>query len=87
MVHKFERVEAIRAMRGKIWSPGRPSTARREHRVRFWGAIAGGLSSEDAAAEAGMSPAVGARWFRDAGGGGFKGSSQRCLVRENVGAR
>ncbi len=68
MVHKFERVEAIRAMRGKIWSPGRPSTARREDRVRFWQAIGRGLSTEDAAGEAGVSPAVGARWFRDAGG-------------------
>ena len=68
MVHKHERVQAIREMRGKMWSPGRPSTARREHRVRFWEAIGRGVSSEDAAAEAGMSPAVGARWFRDAGG-------------------
>jgi len=55
-------------MRGKIWSPGRPSTARREDRVRFWEAIAIGLSSEDAAGEAGVSPAVGTRWFREAGG-------------------
>jgi len=62
------RVEAVRAMRGKIWSPGRPSSARREDRVRFWQAIARGLSSEDAAAVAGVSPAVGTRWFREAGG-------------------
>jgi transposase len=33
-----------------------------------WEAIARGLSTEDAAAEVGMSPAVGARWFRQAGG-------------------
>jgi hypothetical protein len=26
----------IRAMRGQMWSPGRPSTARREDRVRCW---------------------------------------------------
>ncbi|MBA2338555.1 MAG: IS30 family transposase [Acidimicrobiia bacterium] len=65
---KHEQVAAIREMRGKIWSPGRPSTARREDRVRFWVAIAGGLSTEDAAAVAGMSSAVGARWFREAGG-------------------
>jgi IS30 family transposase len=51
-----------------MWSPGRPSTARREDRVRFWQEIAGGLSTEDAAGEAGVSPAVGSRWFRDAGG-------------------
>ena len=68
MVYKHERVQAIRAMRGKMWSPGRPSTARREDRVRFWQEIAAGLSTEDAAGEAGVSPAVGARWFRDAGG-------------------
>ena len=60
--------QAIRAMRGQIWSPGRPSVARREDRVRFWEAIACGASSEDAAAAAGVSQAVGSRWFRQAGG-------------------
>ena len=49
-------------------SPGRPGVARREDRRRFWAAIAAGLSSEDAAIGAGVSPAVGARWFREAGG-------------------
>ena len=49
-------------------SPGRPPVARRDHRQRFWLAIAEGLSSEDAAAAAGVSPAVGARWFREGGG-------------------
>ncbi len=68
MTNKHRRQQAIRAMRGKIWSPGRPSTARREDRVRFWVAIARGLSSEDAAAEVGVSSAVGTRWFREAGG-------------------
>jgi IS30 family transposase len=68
MVHKYERVEAIRVLRGKIWSLGRPSSARSEDRVRFWQAIAGGLSTEDAAGDAGIAPAVGTRWFRDAGG-------------------
>ena len=63
-----ERQAAVRAMRGQMWSPGRPSKAEREDRVRFWEAIAGGLSSEDAAGEAGVSPAVGSRWFRQAGG-------------------
>ena len=47
-----KRQQAIRAMRGQIWSPGRPSTARREDRVRFWEAIARSASSEDAAVEA-----------------------------------
>ena len=49
-------------------SPGRPTAGRREHRQRFWAAIARGVSSEDAAAEAGVSAAVGVRWFREAGG-------------------
>jgi IS30 family transposase len=65
---KHQQVAAIREMRGKIWSPGRPSTFRREHRVKFWGAIARGLSTEDAASAVGMSSAVGTRWFREAGG-------------------
>ena len=51
-----------------MWSPGRPSTARREDRVRFWTAIARGVSTDDAAAEACVSSAVGARWFRQGGG-------------------
>jgi IS30 family transposase len=67
-MYKHERVAAVRQLRGKMWSPGRPSTARREDRVRFWEAIARGVSTEDAAVEAGVSPAVGTRWFRDAGG-------------------
>ena len=36
--------------------------------VRFWEAIAEGLSSEDAGVAAGVSPAVGTRWFRESGG-------------------
>ncbi len=63
-----ERLQAIRSMRGQMWSPGRPSRARREDRGQFWEAIARGASSEDAAAEAGVSVAVGSRWFRQAGG-------------------
>ncbi|MFE5113841.1 IS30 family transposase [Streptomyces sp. NPDC056663] len=49
-------------------SPGRPSVAWRADRVRFWQAIARGLSSVDAAGVIGVSPAVGSRWFRHAGG-------------------
>src|SRR5438093_9395626 len=49
-------------------SPGRPPVARREHRQRFWEAIASGATSEDAGVAAGVSPAVGTRWFREAGG-------------------
>jgi IS30 family transposase len=51
-----------------MWSPGRPSTARREDRVRFWEAIARGATSEDAAVATGVSQAVGTKWFRQAGG-------------------
>jgi DNA-binding CsgD family transcriptional regulator len=63
-----ERRLAIQAVRGQVWSPGRPSVARREDRVRFWKAIARGVTTEDAAVEAVVSAAVGARWFRQAGG-------------------
>src|SRR5918995_5209542 len=54
--------------RAPMRSPGRPPVARREHRQRFWKAIARGLSSEDAAVSCGVSPAVGGRWFRQGGG-------------------
>jgi len=63
-----KRQQAIRAMRGQMWSPGRPSIARREDRQRFWRAIAAGRSTEDAAGAAGVSVPVGVRWFRDGGG-------------------
>ena len=56
------------AGRPAMRSPGRPPAGRLEHRQRFWVAIARGLSSEDAAAEAGVSAAVGVRWFREGGG-------------------
>ena len=57
-----------RAGRPVMRSPGRPPVARREHRVRFWVAVARGLSSEEAAAVAGVSAPVAFRWFREAGG-------------------
>lgn len=57
-----------RALRAPMCSPGRPSVARREHRQRFWEGIAEGLSSEEAGVAAGVSPAVGTRWFRESGG-------------------
>src|SRR5829696_5810712 len=62
------RRRSDRSGRGVSRSPGRPGVARREDRQRFWAAIAAGQSSEDAALCAGVSPAVGARWFREAGG-------------------
>jgi IS30 family transposase len=63
-----KRQQAIRAVRGQMRSPGRPSVARREDQQRFWLEIAAGRSSEEAAAAAGVSQAVGSRWFRDGGG-------------------
>jgi IS30 family transposase len=63
------RRRSDRALRAVLpGSPGRPGVAQRENRRRFWAAIAAGRSSETAAIEAGVSPAVGARWFREAGG-------------------
>src|SRR5512140_429835 len=59
---------AARAGRPAMRSPGRPPVARREHRQRFWVAIARGMSSEDAGIEAGVSGVVGTRWFRGSGG-------------------
>ena len=57
-----------RCGRAPLRSPGRPPAARREHHQRFWASIATGRSTEDAAINAGVSPAVGGRWFRRAGG-------------------
>lgn len=45
-----------------------PSGAGRDEQRWLWAAIAAGRASEDAAVEAGVSPAVGTRWFRQAGG-------------------
>jgi IS30 family transposase len=57
-----------RAYRGQIPSPGSPTVAWREDRVRFWTAIARGAKTEQACSEAGVSGPVGFRWFRHAGG-------------------
>ena len=62
------RRRSDRAGRGPIRSPGRPTAGRREHRQRFWKAIARGVSSWDAARDAGVSQPVGTRWFRENGG-------------------
>ncbi len=59
---------ADRALRRPMCSPGRPPVGLREHRQRFWEEVAGGLSSEESAVAAGVSPAVGTRWFRECGG-------------------
>ena len=63
-----KRRQSDRALRARMHSPGRPTVARREDRRRFWAAIAKGLTTEDAGALAGISPAVAARWFRQSGG-------------------
>ena len=63
-----KRRPADRALRPPMHSPGRPPAGRREHRQRFWEGVARGLSSEDAGIAAGVSPAVGTRWFRESGG-------------------
>ena len=58
----------VRAYRGQILSPGRPSVAWREDRVRFWVAIASGAKTRDAGVAAGVSEPVAHRWFLHAGG-------------------
>ena len=62
------RRRSARAGRPPMYSIGRSPVARREHRQQFWRAIAAGASSEDAGRIAGVSPAVGTRWFRQGGG-------------------
>ena len=63
-----KRRRSDRVLRPPMRSPGRPAGWRREHQQRFWEAIARGLSSEEAGVAAGVSPAVGTRWFREGGG-------------------
>ncbi len=63
-----ERQREVQLYRGQVPSPGRPTVAWREDRVRFWAAIARGATTEDAAVEAGVSSPVAFRWFRHAGG-------------------
>jgi IS30 family transposase len=63
-----ERQREVQLYRGQIPSPGRPTVAWREDRVRFWAAIALGVKTEDACVQARVSGPVGFRWFRHAGG-------------------
>ena len=63
-----ERQRAVQLYRGQIPSPGRPTVAWREDRVKFWAAIARGVKTGEAAVEAGVSAPVAFRWFRHAGG-------------------
>jgi IS30 family transposase len=62
------RQREVQLYRGQVPSPGRPTVAWREDRVRFWAAIARGAKTEDACVEARVSGPVGFRWFRHAGG-------------------
>jgi IS30 family transposase len=63
-----ERQREVQLYRGQVPSPGRPTVAWREDRVRFWAAVARGLKTGEAAGEAGVSAPVAFRWFRHAGG-------------------
>jgi transposase-like protein len=65
---RAKRLKADRSLRAKLRSPGRPPVLHRAERWPFWKAIAHGYSSEDAAGIAGVSQAVGNRWFRQCGG-------------------
>src|SRR3954454_22105678 len=60
--------QSDRSGRAAVRLPGRPTVANREQIRRFWAAISAGLVSEEAAATAGVPQAVGALWFRKAGG-------------------
>lgn len=57
-----------RCTRSKLRSPGRPPAWQRDNHCRFWHAIAQGRTSEEAAADAGISTPLGPRWFRSSGG-------------------
>jgi len=77
-----------RCGRARLRSPGRPPAARREDYQVFWASIAAGRTTEDAAVDAGVSPAVGGRWFRRAatvlegqGGGLPTGSTDYGIFR------
>ncbi|GAA4727145.1 MULTISPECIES: IS30 family transposase [Micrococcales] len=64
----WDRQKQVRAYRGQIVSPGRPTVAWRQDRVRFWIAIAAGKKTREAGDAGGVSEPVAHRWFRDAGG-------------------
>ena len=59
---------SARALREPMRSLGRPPVGRRGDRVVFWLAVADGMATVDAAELAGVSDAVGVRWFREGGG-------------------
>lgn len=53
--------------RAPMPSPGAPGIQRSVER-RFWDKVAEGLLPTEAGVAVGVSPVVGSRWFRDAGG-------------------
>lgn len=57
-----------RTGRAPMRSPGRPQINQRPVKQAFWGCIALGLQSQDAALACGVSQPLGPRWFREAGG-------------------
>ncbi len=68
LVGVIQKQKRVQAYRGQIVSPGRPTVAWREDRVRFWAAIARGAKTSEAGVEAGVSEPVVHRWLRHAGG-------------------
>ncbi|WP_244659044.1 helix-turn-helix domain-containing protein, partial [Corynebacterium diphtheriae] len=56
-----------RALRPAMRSPGRPVPSRAVQR-QFWGLIATGITTAQAALQVGVSVPVGTRWLRHAGG-------------------
>ncbi|OLO13295.1 hypothetical protein BUV99_13775, partial [Corynebacterium diphtheriae] len=58
---------ADRALRPAMRSPGRPVPSRAVQR-QFWGLIATGITTAQAALQVGVSVPVGTRWLRHAGG-------------------
>lgn len=59
---------AVMTGRPPMQSPGRPPVAHKEHRRLFWTTVSQGATSTDAGLAAGVSEAVGGRWFRERGG-------------------
>ena len=57
-----------RGTRPPVGSIGRPCVGLRKDRQTFWRTIAAKLTSEKAGVLAGVSPVVGARWFRQSSG-------------------
>ena len=58
-----ERQRQVQLYRGQVPSPGRPTVAWREDRVRFCSAIVRGAKTEDACVDARVSGPVGSAGF------------------------